>query len=48
MNVFGQKEAGVDYVNEGPHASASPDDVKAKVETLPSDVVEKQINGPNP
>jgi basic membrane protein A len=43
MNVFGLKEAGVDYVHEGPHASNIPADVKAKVEALRADVVEKRI-----
>ena len=43
MNVFGLKEAGVDYVHEGPHAVKIPDDVKAKVEALRADVVEKRI-----
>ncbi len=43
MNVFGLKEGGVDYVHEGPHAALIPDDVKAKVETLRADVVEKRI-----
>ena len=43
MNVFGLKEAGVDYVHEGPHASAIPEDVKAKVAALRKDVMEKRI-----
>ena len=43
MNVFGLKEAGVDYVHEGPHAVKIPDDVKAKVKALRADVVEKRI-----
>ncbi len=43
MNVFGLKEAGVDYVHDGPHAAQIPDDVKAKVEALRADVVEKRI-----
>ena len=43
MNVFGLKEAGVDYVHDGPHAAQLPDDVKAKVEALRADVVEKRI-----
>ena len=47
MNVFGLKEAGVDYVHDGPHASAIPDDVKAKVEALRSDVIEKRISVSN-
>ena len=47
MNVFGLKEAGVDYVHDGPHASAIPDDVKAKVEALRSDVIEKRIRVSN-
>lgn len=47
MNVFGLKEAGVDYVHEGPHAAKIPDDVKAKIEQLRSDVMEKRIIVPN-
>jgi basic membrane protein A len=43
MNVFGLKEAGVDYVHDGPHAAKIPDDVKAKVEALRADVVERRI-----
>ena len=43
MNVFGLKEGGVDYVHEGPHAALIPADVKAKVEALRADVVEKRI-----
>ncbi len=43
MNVFGLKEAGLDYVHEGPHAAKIPEDVKAKVEALRRDVVEKRI-----
>jgi basic membrane lipoprotein Med (substrate-binding protein (PBP1-ABC) superfamily) len=43
MNVFGLKEAGVDYVHEGPHATQIPEDVKRKVEALRADVVEKRI-----
>ena len=43
MNVFGPKEAGVDYVHEGPHASLIPEDVKAKVAALREDVMEKRI-----
>lgn len=44
MNVFGLKEAGVDYVHDGPHAGGIPDDVKAKVEALRADVIEKRIS----
>jgi basic membrane protein A len=47
MNVFGLKEAGVDYVHEGDHAAKIPEDVKAKVETLRADVVEKRIQVSN-
>ena len=43
MNVFGLKEAGVDYVHEGPHAAKIPEDVKAKVEALRADVVDRRI-----
>lgn len=43
MKVFGLKEAGVDYVHDGPHAAKLPDDVKAKVELFRADVVEKRI-----
>ena len=47
MNIFGLKEAGVDYVHDGPHAEKIPDDVKAKVEALRADVVEKRISVSN-
>jgi basic membrane protein A len=47
MNVFGLKEAGVDYVHDGPHAVGLPDEVKAKVEALRADVVEKRITVSN-
>ena len=43
MNVFGLKEAGVDYVHDGPHAARIPDDVKRRVEVLRADVVERRI-----
>lgn len=43
MNVFGLREAGVDYVHDGPHASAIPDDVKRKVEALRADIVDRRI-----
>jgi basic membrane protein A len=43
MNVFGLEEGGVDYVHDGPHAEKIPDEVKAKVEALRADVVEKRI-----
>lgn len=43
MNVFGLKEAGVDYVHDGPHAEKIPAEVKAKVEALRADVVDKRI-----
>jgi basic membrane protein A and related proteins len=43
MNVFGLKEAGVDYVHEGPHAARIPEDVKSRVEALRADVVGKRI-----
>jgi basic membrane protein A len=43
MNVFGLKEAGLDYVHEGPHASQIPEHVKRKVEALRADVVENRI-----
>jgi basic membrane protein A len=47
MNVFGLAEGGVDYVHDGPHAAGIPDDVKAKVEALRADVVEKRIRVSN-
>ena len=43
MNVFGLEEAGVDYVHEGPHAAKIPDAVKAKVEALRADIIDKRI-----
>lgn len=43
MNVFGLKEAGVDYVHQGPHAAGIPADVKARIEALRADVVERRI-----
>ncbi len=48
MNVFGLKEAGVDYVHEGPHASRLPMDVKRKVEELRAAVVEQRISASAP
>ena len=47
MNVFGLEEGGVDFVHEGPHAAQIPADVKAKVEALRRDVVEKRIRVSN-
>lgn len=47
MRVFGLKEGGVDFVHEGPHASAIPDDVKKKVDALRADVVSGKIIVPN-
>jgi len=43
MKVFGLKDGGVDYVHEGPHAARLPDDVKAKVEALRADVIDRRI-----
>ena len=43
MNVFGLKEAGVDYIHEGPHADGVPAEVKAKVEILRTQIVDKRI-----
>jgi basic membrane protein A len=42
MNVFGLKEGGVDYVHEGPHAARLPVEVRAKVEALRVEVVERR------
>lgn len=47
MKVFGLKEEGLDYVHEGPHAAAIPEDVKARVESLRADVVAGRIHVPN-
>jgi basic membrane protein A len=47
MRIFGLKEDGVDYVHEGPHADAIPDDVKAKVQGLREDVIAGRISVPN-
>ena len=43
MRVFGLREAGVDYVHEGPHAAALPEPVKQKVEALRDAVVRGEI-----
>jgi basic membrane protein A len=47
MRVFGLREAGVDYVHEGPHAAGIPDDVKARVEELRADVVAGRVAVPS-
>lgn len=47
MRTFGIKEDGVDWVHEGPHATAIPDDVKAKVAALRADVVAHRIDIPS-
>jgi basic membrane protein A len=36
---FGLKDDGIDYVHDGPHAAAIPDDVKARVAELRAEVV---------
>src|SRR6185436_752617 len=46
MRVFGLKEDGVDFVHDGPHAAAIPDDVKARVASLRADVVDGRIAVP--
>jgi basic membrane protein A len=43
MNVFGLKEAGVDYIHEGPHAARIPEDVKVRVEALRAEVIAKRL-----
>jgi basic membrane protein A len=43
MNVSGLREGGVDYVHDGAHAARIPEDVKAKVEALRLEVVERRI-----
>ena len=47
MRVFGLKEGGVDFVHEGPHAAAIPEDVKSRVEALRADVVSGKIVVPH-
>jgi basic membrane protein A len=47
MRVFGLKEAGVDFVHDGPHAAAIPDDVKKRLEELRADVIEGRIQVPS-
>jgi basic membrane protein A len=44
--VFGLADQGVDYIHEGPHASAIPADVKTKVEEFRAEVVAGKINVP--
>jgi basic membrane protein A len=39
VRAFGLADDGIDYVHEGPHAAAIPDDVKAKVKELRDEVV---------
>ena len=43
MRVFGLAEDGVDYVHEGDHGALLPDDVKARVALLRSDVVSGKV-----
>jgi basic membrane protein A len=47
MRTFGLAEDGVDWVHDGPHASAIPDDVKARVAELRAAVTAKQIRVPS-
>jgi basic membrane protein A len=47
MRVFGLREAGVDYVHDGPHAAGIPSEVRARVEQLRADVVAGRIHVPN-
>lgn len=47
MRVFGLEEDGVDYVHDGPHAAAIPDEVKKKVEALRAEVVAGRIAVPS-
>jgi basic membrane protein A len=47
MRVFGLADDGVDYVHDGPHAQAIPDEVKRKVEALRGEVVAKRILVPS-
>lgn len=43
MNVFGVREAGVDYVHDGPHAEGVPEEVKQKVEHLREGLISGKI-----
>ncbi len=47
MRVFGLAEDGVDYVHDGPHAAAIPDDVKAKVAELRARIVAGEVKVPS-
>jgi basic membrane protein A len=43
MRTFGLAEDGVDYVHEGEHGALLPDDVKARISLLRSDVVSRKV-----
>jgi basic membrane protein A len=47
MLVLGLKEGGLDWVHEGPHAALLRDDVKARVEELRRDIVERRVVVPS-
>jgi basic membrane protein A len=46
IQVFGLKDAGIDYVHEGPHGAGIPDDVKKKVGELREEIVAGKIKVP--
>jgi basic membrane protein A len=47
MRVFGLAEDGVDYVHEGAHGALLPDDVKARILELRSEVVSRRVVVPS-
>jgi basic membrane protein A len=47
MHELGLAEGAIDYVHEGPHATLIPDDVKAKVDALRSEVLAGRIHVPS-
>ena len=47
LTSFGLADEGVGYVNEGPHATAIPDDVKKRVAALAQRVVKGEIKVPD-
>lgn len=47
VRVMGLAEGGVDWIHEGPHAASIPEDVRARVEALRSEIVAGAIRVPS-
>ena len=47
LRSFGLREAGVDWVHEGPHAAALPADVVARVEALRAEIASGRVEVPS-